>query len=296
MSLDLTFADLEQRAVQYSARGSVADFDAEMRIYAELALRSRATCAAVLDLQYGMGRAERLDLFLAQASAQPAPVFVYIHGGYWRSQRKEDACSMAASFTSHGVAVAVIEYTLLPEATLAEVVREVRSAIAWLYQHGAQYGIDPERIHVCGSSAGGHLSGMLYCDDWQAAFNLPQNVIKGVLALSGLFDIRPLCDINVNDWLQLYPDQAARLSPVLNLPKEGPSVALSVGGLETQGFKNQTLDFHEALVNRGLQVELIANTRNNHFNIVNELADPSSELFAAALRLIGQRQVSEQAA
>ncbi|MGU7778934.1 alpha/beta hydrolase [Burkholderia sp. PU8-34] len=290
MPFDLTFADLAERAVQYNARASVSDFDAEMRTYASLALASRQRCAGILDLQYGMGQAERIDIFPAAAAVQPAPVFVYIHGGYWRSQRKEDACSMAAALTQAGISVAMVEYTLLPEATLAEVVREVRSAIAWLYRHGGAYGIDPQRIHVCGSSAGGHLVGMLYADDWQARFNLPRDVIKGVVALSGLFDIRPLCDINVNEWLRLYPDQAALLSPALCLPETAPPLVLSVGGLETTGFRNQTLQLHEDVSRRGLPVSLVANAHSNHFNIVNELAERGSALFEAVVALINNAE------
>jgi arylformamidase len=287
MPFDVTFADLAERAVQYNARASVSDFDAEMRTYASLARTSRERCAGILDLQYGMGQAERLDIFPVAAAAQPAPVFVYIHGGYWRSQTKEDACSMAAALTGAGVAVAMIEYTLLPEATLAEVVREVRSATAWLYRHGNAYGIDPQRIHVCGSSAGGHLVGMLYSDDWQSRFNVPQDVIKGVVGLSGLYDIRPLCEINVNEWLRLYPDQAALLSPALCLPRTAPPLVLAVGGLETTGFKNQTLQFHEDVAKRGLPVSLVPNTHSTHFSIVNELAEPGSALFDATLGMIG---------
>jgi arylformamidase len=193
---------------------------------------------------------------------------------------------MAAALTGAGVAVVMLEYTLLPEATLAEVVRETRSAIAWLYRHGSAYGIDPQRIHVCGSSAGGHLVGMLYSDDWQSRFHVPQDVIKGVIGLSGLYDIRPLCDISVNEWLRLYPDQAALLSPALRLPEQAPPLVLAAGGLETTGFKNQTLQFHEDVSKRGLPVSLVPNTHSNHFTIVNELAEPSSELFEATLALI----------
>ncbi|WP_338859757.1 alpha/beta hydrolase [Mycetohabitans rhizoxinica] len=286
MPFDLTFSDLAERAVQYDARASVADFDAQMRLYAQLAEQSRQACPAILDQRYGMGQAERIDIFPAVAARQPAPLFVYIHGGYWRSQRKEDACSMAQALTSHGVAVAMVEYTLLPEATLAEVVREVRSAVAWLYRHGGTYGIDVQRIIVCGSSAGAHLAGMLYGDDWQRAFEVPSDVIKGIVGLSGLYDIRPLCDINVNEWLRLHPEQAALLSPALRLPHDGPPVVLAVGGLETAGFKHQTYHFHELLVAKGLPVRLVQQPDCHHFNLVNELADPSSELLCAALALL----------
>ncbi|SDV51315.1 alpha/beta hydrolase [Chitinasiproducens palmae] len=291
MPFDLTFADLAARAVQYNARASVADFDAEMASYAALAARARAACPGILDLPYGMGRDERLDLFPVQAARQPAPLLVFVHGGYWRSQRKEDACSMVRAFTHAGVAVAVVEYTLLPEATLAEVVREIRSAVAWLYHNARTYGADPERIHVCGSSAGAHLAAMLLADTWQASYRLPQDVIKGIVGLSGLYDIRPLCDIGVNDWLRLHVEQAAALSPALHLPASAPDVVLCVGGLETDGFRHQTFDFHARLRARGLPVQLVDNTHCNHFNLVSELAEPESALFRATIGMIGNTPV-----
>ena len=194
---------------------------------------------------------------------------------------------MAHALTQAGVAVAVLEYTLLPEATLAEVVREVRSAVAWLYRHAGAYGIDRDRIHVGGSSAGGHLAAMLLGDAWQSRFNVPQDVIKGILGLSGLYDIRPLCDIGVNEWLRLHDEQAALLSPALDLPLQGPPVVLCAGGLETTGFKHQTLYFHALREEHGLPVRLVENTHNNHFNLVNELANPQSALFQATMDMIG---------
>ena len=283
---DLNFPDLTSRAVQYNARASVADFDACMANYTRLARQAKAEVAGIYDLPYGMGKAERLDVF--PACAQPAPLFVFIHGGYWHSQSKEDACGMAGVLHQHGIALATVEYTLLPEATLAEAVREVRSAIAWLYRHAAQYGIDPQRIHVGGSSAGGHLVGMLFAPDWQQDYGLPADVIKGVLALSGLYDIRPLCDIYVNDWLRLYPDQAARLSPLLCLPPavQAGKLVLSVGGKETDGFRHQTLAYHQAASAQGLEVTLVEDSHNNHFSLLDELAIADSPLSHALLRMM----------
>src|SRR5690606_13816244 len=177
--IDLFFPTIAEREVQYNARESVPDFDACVRRYAESSARVRARRPGVLDLRYGMGQDERLDLFLPAASQAPAPLFVFIHGGYWRAQRKEDAPVMAEAFNAAGAAVATLEYTLVPEATLGEVVREVRSAVAWLYRNVAAYGVDPERIYVSGSSAGGHLAGMLAAPKWQARYGVPDDVIKG---------------------------------------------------------------------------------------------------------------------
>ncbi|MBB1583878.1 alpha/beta hydrolase [Serratia sp. OS31] len=286
MKIDLLFDDLSMRAVQYNARASVEDFDACMAQYEQLAAQAKAQTPGIYDIHYGMGVAERLDLF--PAARQPSPLLVFIHGGYWHSQRKEEACSMAANFTQHGVAVATLEYTLQPEATLAEIVREVRSAIAWLYHHAGQYGIDPERIFVSGSSAGGHLCGMLIADDWQHRYQVPVNVIKGALALSGLYDIRPLCDIYINDWMRLTPEQAATLSPLFILPEKvnAPQILLDVGAKETQGFRNQTLAYFAACREKGLNVALLEDRHNNHFTLVNELANPHSTLFQQVMAMI----------
>ncbi|HDS5481588.1 TPA: alpha/beta hydrolase [Serratia liquefaciens] len=286
MKIDLLFDDLSMRAVQYNARASVEDFDAFMAQYEQLAAQAKAQTPGIYDIHYGMGVAERLDLF--PAARQPSPLLVFIHGGYWHSQRKEEACSMAANFTQHGVAVATLEYTLQPEATLAEIVREVRSAIAWLYHHAGQYGIDPERIFVSGSSAGGHLCGMLIADDWQHLYQVPVNVIKGALALSGLYDIRPLCDIYINDWMRLSPEQALTLSPLFMLPEKAhaPQILLDVGAKETQGFRNQTLAYFAACREKGLNVALLEDRHNNHFTLVNELANPDSILFQRVMAMI----------
>jgi len=283
---DLNFGTLEERAVQYNARASVADFDACVAEYAELAGEAKRQCPGIYDLAYGPGIAERLDLFPVTRDRQPAPVFVFIHGGYWRSQSKEDAPLMAKAFTDQGIAVCTLEYTLLPEATLAETVREVRSAIAWLYRNAAAYGIDPQRIHVGGSSAGGHLAAMLGAAGWQERFGLPNDVIKGVLSLSGLHDLRPLCDIYINEWLRLYPDQAERLSPLFQLPAAGTPVVLSVGGLETEGFKRQTYAYEAACRQQGLNVRRVEAPQCNHFNLLSELNDPKSALSRACFEMI----------
>lgn len=284
--IDLFFPDIRQRSVEYDARASVQDFDACVREYAELSAKAKAACAGIYDLKYGPARGEALDLFPVPGPVQPAPVFVFIHGGYWRSQSKTDAALMASVFTDAGVAVVTLEYTLLPIATLAEVVREMRSAIAWLYQNGATFGIDPERIFIGGSSAGGHLVGMLLADGWHDEFALPTNVVKGAMALSGVFDLRPICDIEANAWLRLVPVQAERLSPLFHIPEAAKPLILSVGGLETRGFKNQTKAYAEAWLARGHTPQVVEAPDRNHFNLLSELAWPDRPLTRAVLAMI----------
>lgn len=285
-SIDLVFGDRATRDRQYNARASVADFDACMHEYAQRAHKVRQQHPALFDLHYGPGRDQRLDIFPVLAEQQPAPLFVFIHGGYWRALSKTDASLMVPAMTRAGMAVCTLEYTLLPESTLFETVREVRTAIAWLYRHAAQYGIDPERIVVSGSSAGGHLAAMLAARGWQDKYRLPDNVIKALVGLSGLYDIQPLCDTHINDWLQLYPDQARRLSPMFHLPPASLPVILAVGGLETDGFKNQTRAYLQACRAHGVDAHEIIPAHCNHFDLVHELGDEQAELFQVVMALV----------
>lgn len=284
--VDLTFAGPEERAKQYNARASVADFDACVSEYTVRANQAKQECVGIYDLQYGQGAAERLDIFPVTLPRCPAPLFIFIHGGYWHSQTKEDAPIMAKAFTDAGIALCTLEYPLLPEATLAETVREVRSAISWLYQNAAAYGVDCTRIYVGGSSAGGHLAAMVAAQGWQKGFNLPVAAIKGMLSLSGLYDLRPLCDIYVNEWLQLHPEQAQNLSPLFHLPAAGTPVLLAVGGLETDGFKNQTYAYEAACRAHGVAVQRVETPQRNHFNLPCDLCDPNSDLAKAVFAMM----------
>lgn len=284
--IDLFFPDLRQRGVEYNARASVPDFDACVAEYARLAAEAKAACPGLYNLKYGPARGEALDLFPVPGPRQPSPIFVFIHGGYWRSQSKTDAALMARVFTDAGVAVAVLEHTLLPVATLAEVVREMRSAIAWLHQNAATYGIDPSRIIAGGSSAGAHLVGMLLAEGWQEEFGVPADVLKGAMALSGLYDIRPICDIEANEWLRLVPSQAERLSPLFMIPDHAPPLVLSVGGLETQGFRNQTRAYAEAWRAKSHPLRIVDAPDRNHFNLLSDLAFPDRPLTRTVLEMI----------
>lgn len=110
--------------------------------------------------------------------------------------------------------VMVWPYTLAPVATVAEIVHEVRSAVAWLYFHGEPFGIYPARIFIIGSSAGAHLCSSLVSEGWHNRYRLPEDAIKGVLAMSGIYDFRLLCDIFSNEWLYLSLEQAKSVSPI----------------------------------------------------------------------------------
>jgi len=285
---ELLFANVQERVKQYDARASVADFETTIAEYTTLSRQADARCASVRNLTYGQAGSERLDVYPVCTDAQPAPVFIFIHGGYWRGQNKENAAMLALHFPQTGIAVATIEYALLPGSTLFEAVRQVRSAVAWLHAHACGYGLDNKRFVVAGSSAGAHLAAMLAAEGWTDEYHLPADCIKGLVGLSGLYDLRPLCEIDVNAWLQMHPDQAWRVSPVCHLPRPGLPVLLSVGGLETDGFKAQTAAYERLGRRHGLDIIRCDVAACNHFNLLVELTRADSPLTAAVHDMVAR--------
>jgi arylformamidase len=156
----IDFGDTAELNRQYRISGSIpADvFRQTLDRYASLSADAVANTPCHRDIVYDDLSGEKLDIY-HDSSNQKRPVFVFIHGGYWRMLSKSDSAFMAEAFVRNGIAVAVIDYTLAPRATLEEIVRQVRAAMVWLYVNGARYNVDPNRIFVSGSSAGGHLTG-----------------------------------------------------------------------------------------------------------------------------------------
>lgn len=272
----------------YSARATVTPeiFEAQMRRYRAMSDEMGAPWATHRDLVYDDASSAALDLFGTAASGL-RPVFVFIHGGYWRMLSKRDSAFMAGMLARHGIACAAVDYRLAPEVTLAEIVREVRASIAFLWRHGRRYGIDPQRIHVGGSSAGGHLAGAVISGGWQREFGVPEDVVKGAMPISGLFHLAPIAKSFVQDWLPLDDAAVQALSPAENLPRDGCPAVIAYAGGEADGFKRQSAQYHRLWREAGFRSELIEVPGRNHFDVILDLAEEDTQLSRALLRLIG---------
>lgn len=283
---DLFFEDRARRDLEYNARNTVPDFTVFTRQYTALTSAAKSALGGSFDRVYDERSGQTLDLIAGPASDTLKPVFVFIHGGYWRALSKQEAAPMAEAFVRAGVAVAAVDYGLAPATPLAEIVRQVRAAIAWLCHHAAELGLDPHRIHVGGSSAGGHLVGMLLAPGWHEEVSVPDDVIRGATCLSGLMELQPLVDSHINGWLQLDLPEARRLSPLWNLPERACPLLLAVGGLETRGFHRQTAAYAQAWQEALGPVEVMTVPERNHFDIVLDLADDTTPLARAVLAQI----------
>jgi arylformamidase len=275
--------DAAELARQYSARGTVPDAEVFIKDYRDHSTPMYAL-PHVRGARYGEHADEVLDLFPVPGK-KDAPIFVFVHGGYWRSLGREDSAFMAKAFTQRGIAVAVVNYTLSPEASLAEIVAQCRRSVAWLYRHGAAHGVDVNRIVVAGSSAGGHLGGMLIAQGWQAELGLPPDVVKGAALVSGLFDLAPVQQTTPNQWLGLSEAEALALSPMESLPLASVKLCIAVAGIDTDEFKRQSLMYAQACRRRGCEVSYLDLAERNHFDVITDWMDSESELSGATWAL-----------
>jgi len=272
---------------EYNVRARVPEHPAILSRWAMQSVATRRLHACLLDLPYGEGPAERLDLFPTRE--EPSPLLIFIHGGFWRSLDKSDFSWIAPSFVKQGVTVALVNYGLAPQTPIEDMVRQTLASIAWLYRRADRYGIDGDRFVVCGHSAGAHLGAMSMAALWNVfADDLPEDLVKGVLAISGIYDLEPLVHAAfVNVDLNLDQERARRLSPLRYPAVPGVRLITAVGQAETSEFIRQN-----ALIGqhwRANRVRDVLDPGRNHFEVIEDLPDPDGPLFKAALELVQRR-------
>ena len=273
----------------YNNRALVPEHAAHFAAWARNSASARQEHPCHLDVPYGSGPNETLDIFPAAPTATPAlaPVLVFIHGGWWRSLDKADHSFIAPAFTQAGACVVLPNYALCPAVTVPDITLQMVHALAWTWRHVAQYGGDPNRITVVGHSAGGHLASMLLACVWPVvAPDLPKRVLRNALSISGLYDLDVVRRIPyLKADLRLTPAQAKKASPAwLPRPAHGQLTTV-VGADESPEFIR-----HNGLMRAAWGVRRVpvceALPGLNHFSVVEALAQPGHRLHVLAQGLL----------
>ena len=225
----------------------------------------RAKHSDHLDLRYGPRERNRIDFFKAAANA---PTLLFIHGGYWQMRAKEAFSLFAAGPMAHGINVALIGYTLAPDATLDQIVAEIDAGIDYLAGRLPDLGGDANRIAASGWSAGGHLTAM--------ALSHPR--VKGGVAISGIYDLEPIRHSYLNEKLGLDETMSHRNSPMMQAQGAMKPLALTVGSAELSLLRRQTADFAGHRAKHGLPVSYEEIPGADHFTIMDQMLSPTGRV------------------
>lgn len=280
--------DRQALDAQYNNRARVPNFAtylARWKHDSALARSRMLGMGAKIDLAYGPSPRERLDVFPAKPGpgGQKPPVLAFFHGGYWRALDKSDFSYPAPAYTGAGITYVSIGYSLTPSVTLAEIVRQARESVAWLYRNPDIHGGDVGRLYVSGHSAGGQLAPMVASTDW-AAQGLPADLIKGTVAISGLFDLEPIRLSYLDEGMGLNADSVRENSPIHQIPPAkrhaGPLI-LCVGGEESPEFHRQQAEYAQKWAQTQSPAHIVAAPGCDHFSIADWFGDSASSLFQA---------------
>jgi arylformamidase len=278
------FTTPAQIDAEYGTQQRVADPAAEARHYVDRSRYARERLRCILDQPFGPTLDETLDIFPAE---QPgAPVFVFIHGGYWRANTSREFSCVALGLQPLGITTVVVNYSLCPKVGIDEITRQTRGAVAWVLRNIERYGGDPQRVAVGGHSAGGHLTAMCLQTRWAEEYGLATDPLAAAVLVSGIYDLRPLRYSYLQPQIQLDEGIIQRNSPLFAVRRCATPVLITWGEAESGEFARQSASYHAAWQAAGNRSELVPQAGAHHFSVIHGFEDAASPLcrwLAAAL-------------
>lgn len=268
---------------QYNVRAAIPEHPEYFARWKERSHAARRALACELDVAYGNAPGEKLDIFPARGRCRA--LLTFIHGGFWRALDKSDFSFIAGPCVERGVTVMVVNYALAPLVTVETIVRQMLAAHAWIYRNCEHYRAPRDRIYVSGHSAGGHLTAMMLAASWSSyAKDLPDDLVKGGLAVSGIYDLEPLLKVSFNSDMRLDAAAVKKLSPLRYRPLRAVPLYTAVGGAESAEFRRQNRLIGatwEHCFRRDIPMPGF-----HHLGVMEQLGDAESALHGGALEMM----------
>jgi arylformamidase len=241
----------------------------------ELAQNAQKILAGAYDIPYGTGPLETYDLFFAGRGQ--APIQIFFHGGSWKGQDKSNYSFLALPLTAHNVISINVNYDLCPHVTIEALIDECRHAVLHVWKHARLMGGDPNRISVCGHSAGAHIATRMIETEW-THYHAPADLIKAGVLISGLYDLEPIRLTATNKDVRLTPEDVQRESPMTRIPTRKIPLFLACGTDDNAEFCRQTRDYAHHLRAHDVPITYVEAQGHNHFTILEALGDANDTL------------------
>ena len=255
-----------------------------VKVCSECSEETKQSLNVELNVPYREGKA-KMDVFYPPLNDHDnAPVIVFIHGGYWQQGSKDMYSFVGNSWTKAGCIAVVLGYNLAPEASVEQIITEIQAALEYIVGK-----FPKSKLFLCGHSAGAHLSAMMALANWNKD-GLVSQAVHGMFLLSGIFDLVPLVNTSDNDALKLDADSSAKISPQTILQKASPTIRCpTLVVVEEHGspeFIRQSKEFHEILKSHGVQSSFLQLSGVDHFNLIENMADPEDQLCKEILKVV----------
>ncbi|XP_072568026.1 kynurenine formamidase isoform X2 [Paramormyrops kingsleyae] len=247
--------------------------------------RARSITQTLLNVPYGEGQREKLDVYVPTNPSLEMPLVMYLHGGYWEALSKEESGFMAVPLVQKGVAVVAVDYDIAPGGNMDLMVSQVRQSVVSVVQQYAHI----SGVYLCGHSAGAHLAAMILSTDWSQYAVTPQ--IKGALLVSGIYNLLPILSTYVNEPLKMTEEVALRNSPGQLVPQMKDSscdIVVAVAQNDSPEFRKQSEDFCRALQSSGFRVTFEDVPDTDHFSIIERLVEPDYRLTQLLLKMMNR--------
>ena len=235
---------------------------------------------------YGATEIEKLDIY--QSNRPNSPINVFIHGGAWRGGFAKDSAYMAEMYLAAGAHLVIPDFVWVQDAggSLMTMADQVRRAVAWVYKNATSFGGDPNRLYISGHSSGGHLSGVVVITDWRKGFDLPPDIIKGALLISGMYDLKPVRLSKRSKYVNFDDVTEETLSAQRHIDMINMPLIIAHGSLESPEFQRQSRDFAAAVKAAGKPVEFTVGEGFNHFEMQETMGNPFGLGGRAALSMM----------
>ncbi|KAK4882010.1 hypothetical protein RN001_005329 [Aquatica leii] len=287
--------ELQYTPRQWSKRGEpeeVIQLHIEICRKASAVVKENIPCQ--LDIPYGSTEREKIDVYGIDLPSD-APIFIFLHGGYWQTLSKEQSAYIADQLYKHGVKVIVLGYNLCPNVPFSSVVEGTQNALAYCLKYAKEQG--SRGIYLCGHSAGGHLVASMFQQAFHPLSDDDKNMIKGAFMISGIFDLIPIVDTTVNINLKLNEEEAKKFSPLFHTMDAAPHISflVIVGEYESAAFHKQSTLLHNKLKSNGYKSQLIIAEKVDHFNIVENFIKEDYVILKTILNIIENKPSTSNA-